>query len=159
MIGRMRSNEVFTRMSPEEVLAFLEQVRDEAPRVHTIALSAAAEAFKLRPQFLRRQPHARQAEWVRKALSRKVMAPVAEEVLAEYFLGHQNELLSEWLDALGLKHEEGVLQGEAKSPDKAELEEIIKEFRAGDAPERRELLLRAFAAQTSIDWPDLEAAL
>ena len=156
----MRSNEVFAQMSPEQVQTFLEEVREEAPKISNIALSAAAEAFKLRPAFLRRQPRPRQAEWVRRALGRKTMQPIAEEVLAEYFLDFQKDLLIEWIDLLGLEHEEGVLKGDAfESPKKTQLEKVVKEFRQGEMADRRELLLRAFAAQTSIDWPDLEALL
>jgi len=156
----MRSNEVFAQMPPEQVQSFLEEVREEATKISNIALSAAADAFKLRPAFLRRQPRPRQAEWVRRALGRRVMQPIAEEVLAEYFLEFQKDLLVEWLDALGVEHEDGVLKGEGlESPKKTKLQKVVKEFREGESPERRELLLRAFAAQTSIDWPELEALL
>ncbi len=156
----MRSNEIFASMSPEESLAFLQEIREEAPRVSRIALTAAAEAFKLRPQFLQRQPLQRQADWVRRALGRKMMIAVAEETLAEYFLEYHKDLLIEWLDVVGLEHEEGILQGDAfESPEKDEMQNMVTEFRAGEHPQRRDLLLKAFAAQTSIEWPELEALL
>lgn len=154
----MRSNEIFARMGPEAALAFLTEIHEQAPGVEEIALSAAAGAFRLRPIFLRRQPRKRQAEWMRQALSRAAMAALAEEVLAEYFLEYHGELLGEWLDALGLEHEKGVLaSATTECPKPAELAKIVAAFRTGANPERRELLMRAFAAQTSIDWPDLEA--
>lgn len=156
----MRSHEVFARMTPVEVEAFLTELRREAPPVSRMALAAAAGAFKLRPEFLRRQPAAKQAEWVRKALGRGTMASVAEEILAEYFLGHRKELLVEWLDALGLAHEEGVLeQATPPAPEPGRLREAFDAFASGENPERRRLLLRAFAAQSAIDWPDLDALL
>ncbi len=160
MLSAMRSNEVFAGMTPEESLAFLEAIRESAPKVCSIALTAAADAFKLRPQYLQRQPRKRQAEWMRKALGRRMMVPVAEEVLAEYFLEHQLELLTELLDAFGLEHEEGILQGsDFECPDKAVLEKAVEEFRGGEDKQHRELLLKAFAAQTSIEWPTLEGML
>ncbi len=147
-------------MTPEEALGFLEELRKEAPTVARIALSAASSAFKLRPQFLKKQPVARQADWMRKALSRVMMADAAEEVLAEYFLEQRNDLLTELLDALGVEHKEGKLKGpNPECPDAATLQKTLKKFRAGKDGERRELLLRAFAAQSSIDWPELEAQL
>jgi len=147
-------------MSPEAALTFLDEVHKQAPVVEEIALSAAAGAFRLRPVFLRRQPRKRQAEWVRQALARTAMAAVAEEVLAEYFLEYHSELLGEWLDALGLEHEKGVLKGAAPAcPKPADLARIVAEFRTGEEPERRELLMRAFAAQSAIDWPEFEALL
>ncbi|MEX2208735.1 MAG: hypothetical protein WEF50_21170 [Myxococcota bacterium] len=156
----MRSNEIFSRMTPEAALAFLNEVHETAPAVEEIALSAAAGAFRLRPVFLRRQPRKRQAEWMRQALARTAMAAVAEEVLAEYFLEYHPDLLAELLDALGLEHEKGVLKSNApECPKPAELAKLVAAFRTGKDPERRELLMRAFAAQSSIDWPDLEALL
>ena len=110
--------------------------------------------------FLRRQPRKRQAEWMRQALSRTAMAAVAEEVLAEYFLEYHSDLLAEWLDALGLEHEKGVLATSSpECPKPADLATTVAAFRQGKDPERRELLMRAFAAQSSIEWPDLEALL
>jgi len=156
----MRTNEIFARMSPEVALAFLDEIHKEAPGVEEIALSAAAGAFRLRPVFLRRQPRKRQAEWMRQALARAAMAPVAEELLAEYFLEYHADVLAEFLDALGLEHEKGVLASSApECPKPDELAKVIATFRKGQDPERRELLMRAFAAQSSIDWPDLESLL
>jgi hypothetical protein len=156
----MRSHEVFARMTPVQAEAFLNELRREAPPVSQMALAAAAGAFKLRPAFLKRQPPAKQADWMRKALGRGTMASVAEEILAEYFLGHQKSLLVEWLDAIGLEHEEGVLKaGAPAAPDRTRLQEAVEKFASGEHPERRRLLLAAFAAQSAIDWPELEALI
>jgi hypothetical protein len=157
----MRSNEVFAQMTPEQATAFLEELVQKAKPVAALALNAAAQAFKLRPQFIRKQPRARQASWMRQALGRNVGAAMAEEVLAAYFLEHQKEMLIELLDALGIKHEEGQLVEETPpaQPDRGKLEQVVADFRKGADPERRELLLRAFAAQAGIDWPELERIL
>jgi len=156
----MRSHEVFARMTPGRAEAFLAELRREAPPVSQMALAAAAGAFKLRPTFLKRQPPGKQAEWVRKALARGTMATVAEEILAEYFLGHHKSLLVEWLDAIGLEHEEGVLKASTPPPPEADsLQKAFDAFCGGDNPERRRLLLSAFAAQSAIDWPELESLL
>jgi hypothetical protein len=156
----MRSHEVFARMSPTQIQAFLAELRAEAPQVSQMALAAGAGAFKLRPAFLKRQSPAKQAEWVRKALARGAMATVAEEILAEYFLGRHKPLLVEWLDAVGLEHDEGVLKTNAPPPpDPGLLRKAFDTFSSGENPERRRLLLLAFAAQSAIDWPELEALL
>ena len=68
------------------------------------------------------------------------------------------ELLTEWLDCVGLEHDEGILKDEnPRSPAKQKLAEATEKFLAGDQAEDRELLLRAFAAHSAIDWPDLAA--
>lgn len=154
----MRSNEIFAAMSGEEALGFLEEMRSEAPEVAKIALAAAAEAFRLRPEFLKRQPRPRQAEWMRRALGRTIGAPLAEEVLATYFLENELDLLIELLDALGVEHDEGKLaQEEPTCPEPKALEKAVQKFLGGSDKGKRQLLLHAFAAQSSVEWPDLEA--
>jgi len=156
----MRSNEIFAGMSGEEALSFLEEMRESAPDVAKLALAAAAEAFRLRPEFLKRQPRPRQAEWMRRALGRTVGARLAEEVLATYFLEHQKDLLIELLDTLGVPHEEGRLEQEnPPAPEGAALAKAVEKFRSGSDPADRLFLLRSFAAQSAIEWPPLDAIL
>ena len=84
----------------------------------------------------------------------------AEEMLAIYFLECRRPLLVEWLDAVGLPHEEGVLKDERpEQPDAAKLGEAAASFLAGDEPEIRRLLLLSFSAQGPIEWPALDALL
>ena len=157
MMRPMRSNEIFSQMTPDAALAFLDGSIAGAGGGDR-ALGGRS-AFRLRPVFLRRQPRKRQSEWMRQALARNAFAAVAEEVLAEYFLEYHAELLGELLDAFGLEHEKGVLKEpndifrRAKRPD--DLDGALPAHRGqrGVAPR---LLLRAFAAQSAIDWPDLK---
>ena len=156
----MRSNEVFARVSKEGAASFLAELREHSPATATVALGAAAAAFKLRPQFLKKQSRERQADWARRALARPGSAEIAEEVLAGYFLDVRGELLVELLDGLGVEHDEGRLQQpEPPQPDAKKLGEAVGAFREGEDAAVRELLLLAFAAQSSIDWPELEALL
>jgi hypothetical protein len=144
-------------MTPERAELLLADMKQVAPGAGAVALAAAAQAFRLRPQFLRGQPRKRQAEWMRKALCRPTAAPVAEEVLAEYFLAGRKPLLVELLDALGIPHDDGALrEASPPCPPAATLEPAVAKFRAGAEPELRELLLAAFAAQSAIDWPALD---
>jgi hypothetical protein len=163
----MRAYQVFGRMSDEEAARFLAVLAEKAPAFHVQALGAAAAAMRARPQFVMKQSHEKRAQGVRRALARVGASPVAEELLAVYFLDCRRELLVEWLDALGLEHEEGMLKAdEPPEPDPKQLARKVEAFRAaagaagepGDRAER-DLLLRAFAAQTAIDWPALERLL
>ncbi len=147
-------------MSAEEAAEFYEELREESPATAQVALGAAANAFKLRIQYLTQQPRKKQADWIRRALSRPRSASIAEEVLASYFLEVQEDLVKELLDLLGIAHEDGQLEDAnppAPPPDK--LEAAVETFRAGEESGLRELLLRAFAAQSAIDWPELDKLL
>ena len=163
----MRAYQVFGRMNDAEASRFLAVLAEKAPAFHVQALGAAAAAMRARPQYLMRQPHEKRAELVRRALARVAASDVAEELLAVYFLDCRKELLVEWLDAVGLEHEEGTLEGGCTAlPGGAQLAKARRALprrREGDGEPgdraERELLLRAFAAQTAVDWPALEKLL
>ena len=158
----MKPYQVFARMEAGRAERVLGAILDESPGVYTQAVAAAAATMKARPQFMMKQPPEKRARLIRQALSRVAASPIAEEVLATYFLEIKKELLTEWLDTLGLEHEDGALQAEAPDcPARADLEKALASYRKGEGDEAddRELLLAAFAAQSAIDWPDLEQLL
>jgi thermostable 8-oxoguanine DNA glycosylase len=97
---------------------------------------------------------------MRRALARVTNAEAAEEVLAQYFLEARQELLVELLDALGVKHEDGRLEEPVSPPPTAaKLKKTVAKFQKGQERDKRDLLLRAFASQSAIDWPELDALL
>ncbi len=154
----MRSYQVFAGMAPDQAQSMLRAVAEQSPVMFAQALQAASSAMKARPVYLKRQPFERRAEAVRRALARVAANPIAEELLAVYFLECRRELLVEWLDAVGIEHDEGSLESDAPpEPPEKQLKEAAKKFRSrGDDPDR-ELVLRAFAAQGAIEWPALDA--
>lgn len=147
-------------MTAAQSEAICAALADEAPGVYTQALAAAGAAMKARPAYLKKQTPERRAQAIRRALARVVAADLAEQVLAAYYLECRKELLLDWLDTLGLEHDDGSLSESAPAePEAAALRKAVEAFRGGDDPADRELLLRAFAAQSAIDWPGLEALL
>lgn len=154
----MRCFEVFAAMPREQAREVLREIRERAPAGFQQALLLACGVMRSRPVYLRRLPFEKQADLVRGALARVASNTVAEEMLAIYFLECHRSLLVEWLDAVGLAHKDGVLEDERPSqPDEAKLGEVIERFLAGENPDLRRLLLRAFCAQEPIEWPALDA--
>lgn len=154
----MKAYQVFARMTPERTHLLLESLREGAPGVYMQALAAASAWLRARPQFVLKQSPDKRAKLVRQALARFSTSIVAEEVLAAYFLQVKKPLLVEWLDAVGLEHEDGGLKSDAPpEPARSVLEKAVAAYRAKpDDAADRELLLEAFAAQSAIDWPVLE---
>ncbi len=156
----MRPHEIFARMSPERAESFFEILAEKSPGMFMQAVHAAAGAMKSRPQFLLKQSFPKQAAAVRRAFSRVAAGTVAEEILATYFLECRSEVLTDWLDRIGLEHEDGILKdGNPPQPSEADLQKHVSAYRGKDRDPDRELLLQAFAAQSSIDWPALSALL
>lgn len=153
----MRPHQIFAAMSQEKCGQVMERIAKESPEALKQTVAAAAIALKFRPQFLLKQPLEMRVASVRRALSRASANALAEEVLAVYFLKCRLDLLKEWLDLVGLEHEDGILKADVvPSPAEGELREKVARFRGADGDDDRELLLRAFAAQTAIDWPALD---
>ena len=156
----MRAHQIIAAMSQERFEALLGELNAENPEVIQGTTAAAAQVLKFRPKFLMKQPPAKRMKSVRQAISRVTANHLAEELLAVYFLKIQLGLLTEWLDLMGLEHEEGILtQDEAPCPDAAELQTKVDQFLAAGDEEDRELLLRVFSAQAAIDWPALDEIL
>ena len=156
----MKAHQVFSRMSEARTLEMLTKVYEKLPGVYNQAVGAACVTLKARPQFMMKQSKETRAKFVRQALSRWAAAPIAEEVLAAYFLEVRRDLLTEWLDALGVEHENGILkQDNPAEPPREKITDAIAKFRAGDGAEDRQLLLEAFAAQSAVEWPALDALL
>ena len=156
----MRSFQIFTSLPPERATALLRALSEKVPLVFAQALGAACIALRSRPVYLQRQPFEKRAEAIRRALARVAADPVAAEVLAAYFLECRKPLLVEWLDEVGIEHEEGALRSEAPpAPPDAKLREAAQKFLGADEDPDRRLLLRAFAAQEAISWPALDALL
>ena len=158
-------------MSAEHAVHFCRGLSESAPASYAQALALAGAAMRARPVFLKKQPFERRAEAIRRGLARVASNDLAEEFLAVYFLECRQGLLVEWLDSLGIAHEDGVLEDdEVPAPDDATLRAAVDTFRGSGSPDDgepgdaaapgeagdRALLLQAFSAQRSVDWPLLE---
>jgi len=156
----MRAYQIFAAMTPERAYQVLDTLRESSPAVYTQAVAAASAALKARPRFLMGLAPEKRAQLMRRALARVATSELAEEVLAAYFLEARKELLVEWLDAVGVEHDDGTLKSDRpECPAREKLDAAVAKFLSGDDEPDRQLLMRAFAAQSAVDWPDLEASL
>jgi hypothetical protein len=155
----MRPHQIFAAMSQEKSEQIMAKISEEAPDVFRQTVTTAATNLKFRPQYLWKQPIEKRVSAVRRVLARAGSNALAEELLAVYFLKCRLELLTEWLDMMGLEHEDGMLTGEeTPCPDAADLEKKVAKFRA-NGDEDCDLLLRVFAGQAAIDWQPLDEIL
>ncbi len=156
----MRAYQIFAALPSEHAVSVLQAVRSAAPAAFQQALAATAAALHARPVFLARKPAPEQCQAIRRTLARVASNALAEELLAVYFIECKKELLREWLDAVGVEHEDGVLKTDRPpQPPVKKLRAAVQKFRTSEASADRELLLRTFAAQAAIEWPELEALL
>ncbi len=154
----MRCFEIFAALPREQAHAVLREIREKAPAGYRQSLLLACGVLKMRPVYMNKLAFEKQADSIRRALSRVASNAVAEEMLAVYFLECRRPLLIEWLDGIGLAHEDGVLKDDHPAqPEEAKLRAAVETFLAGEDAADRRLLLRAFGAQGPIEWPILDA--
>lgn len=152
-----RSNDVFRHLTEEEMQALVGEMRDELRPLYKELERVAATTLKLRPVFLGRQPFPKRCEMIRKAMALKVNAEEAGDMLAAFFMERYQEDVVELLDAFGVEHEDGALKDTApKQPAKKKLSKVTEDFRQGDKALMRGVLIKAFAAQSAVDWPALD---
>ena len=156
----MRPHQIFAGMPADGAEAFFTRIAEQSPALFAQLVQAAAAAFKSRPQFLMKQPFERRAANVRPARARGGADALAGGTRAGYVLEGRKDIVTAWLDRVGLPHEEGVLKQERPAePIVEDLDARVREFRDEHRDPDCDLLLRAFAAQASIDWPHLDTLL
>jgi hypothetical protein len=147
-------------MTNEECLAFFQGLRDEVRPLYKQAEIVSAASLRVRPVFLGKQPFPKRCEMMRKALALKINADASGEILATYIMDKHNQELGELLDLLKIEHEEGSLKStNPPQPDEKLIKSATKKFLAGEKPELRSVILKAFAGQSAIDWPALDELL
>ena len=77
-------------------------------KLYKAALEAVAQARKVRAVFLERQPRPERLETLISALSRPALSMASDTLLRNWLLKQHAALLCDFLNALGIAHENGV---------------------------------------------------
>jgi hypothetical protein len=113
-----------------------------------------AKALKFRPQAIRKLPMPRRAKQARAILLAKSNAELAYEFFGSYLLRNHKELVTGFLDATGVPHEDGMIARlEAAIPAADRLAATIADLDRKFPPEDVTLYLAMCAQQ----WPQVSA--
>jgi hypothetical protein len=150
---------IWGSMSDEAAATVLGDVKRESPEMYREALNAAAGSLKMRPQVLRQQPGPRQAATIRRALTQVNQQDLGAHLLIEWLTKSQKSMLGQFLDDLGISHEEGTVKEDlGAEPETERLSAAIKRLNESFPPEHVRIYLSAFCVITADDWerlPDL----
>jgi hypothetical protein len=153
----MKSYQLFEAMPAGlagEILGYIQ--REQSPVFKSVVQSLASQR-KLRPVFIERKPPAERYDWIRAALSRKPNDTLAAHLLQGWLLGARKEMLCDFLDSLGIKHEDdGTVEQLPDSPAPEELRQAIALLLGKFPRELVALYLHAFHdMDSSVTWPPL----
>jgi len=156
----MQANDIFHSISPALAETIFRYFREEERDAYRSAIANLAEARKLRPVFIQKKPVSEQMAWMRKQLAQKSQATVAEHLLQIWLVKDRPDMLVDFLDAVGIKHD-----------GKGEVEELPDELEADKVREGAETLLKEYPAeevavylhlfqlQRPEGWPEIESLL
>jgi len=146
-------------MSPalaNDILSFIFESDKPAYRA---TLAAVAEARHVRPIFLERQPRAERHTAMLSALTRPQRETAAAAFIRAWLVKKHAVMLVDFLNALEIKNENGVVEDLPSAMDDARLKAAV-EILLGKYPhEVVAVYLNAFNDMNAAGWPNLKALL
>ena len=155
----LTSHELFGFMSANlanEILGFTHE-SDKTP--YKATLSAVAQARHVRPVFLERQPRAQCHAAIISTLSRPALEAAAATLVRVWLVKKQRPMLVDFLNALGLPNNEGVVDDLPAALDDARLKSAIDTLLAKYPGEAVAVYLNAFNDMNEANWTNLKSLL
>jgi hypothetical protein len=131
---------------------------EEGAEAHQLeAIVALAQRLKFRPKSIQGLPVDRRARQL--AGLTDVSDGIATRALIAYHFAHARPLMSAFLDAAGLAHDNGLITEDPKAPDSARLRTAVDEIRRSFAQEDLDLYLRTLLVLDGDTWAGLAELL
>ena len=155
----LTSHELLGFMSPTLALDILTYAYETDKPLYRATLGAVAEARKLRPVFLERQPRPQRHAAMLATLARPALDMVAANLIRTWLLKKHKQMLTDYLDALGIAHQEGVVEDLPPAMDDAKVRAAVDALLAKHPPEAVAVYLNAFNEMNEVEWPSLKTML
>jgi hypothetical protein len=143
-------------MTDETAATILGDVKRETPDLYREAIAKTAGAFRMRPEVLRTQPLPRQAASIRRALTQVTQQDLGAHILIDWLTKTQKPMLIQFLSALGIAHEDGMVKEDVgPQPDQEALRAAVANLRSSFPPDTVRVYLQAFSVITAAEWEEL----
>jgi hypothetical protein len=155
----LASHELLGFMSPTLALEILTYAYETDKPLYRAAMGAVAQARKVRPVFLERQPRAQRDATLLATLTRPALDLVTGNLIRAWLLKKQNAMLVDFLDGLGIAHKDGVVEDLPESVEDAKLQSTVEMLLGKYPSETVAVYLNAFKDMNEVDWPALKTLL
>jgi hypothetical protein len=155
----LKSHELLGFMSPglaNEIISFA--FENEKPSYRAV-LATVAEARHVRLVFLERQPRAQRHAEMLATLTRPALDQAAATLLRIWLVKKQTAMLVDFLTALGIPNENGVVEDLPANMDDAKLKSAVDGLLAKHPPEAVAVYLNAFNDMNEANWTSLKQLL
>jgi len=155
----LTSHELLGFMSPALATEILTYAYESDKPLYRATLGAVAEARKLRPVFMERQPRTERHAAMIQTLARPSLDLVTGNLIRSWLLKKYNSMLCDFLNALGITHKEGVVEDLPAEMDDAKLRAAVEALVAKYPGEVVGVYLNAFNEMNEVNWPNLKTIL
>ena len=152
-------HEIFAFMPASLGQEILDNLFTSDKATYRVALNAVAEARKVRPVYLERQPRTQRHGIMVTVLGTVRLEEVAAIVLRTWLLKSQSAMVSEFLDLMGIPHQAGVVEKLPDSVDDGKLKSAIENLLAKYPHPKVAVYLHAFYSTNDPHWLNLDALL
>jgi len=143
----MAPNEIFAKMTQESASEILSFLFENEKGLYKATIEALAKQRNLRPVFVERKPRAERFEWMKGALGRPASGAIAAHLLQVWLIGAHSKLLCDFLDGLGIEHDEnGTVETLPPAPEKEKLAPVIDQLLQKYPAETVAIYFHAFQA-------------
>jgi hypothetical protein len=155
----LTSHELLGFMSPALANEIIQFMFDSEKPTYRATMTAVAEARHLRPVYLERQPRSQRHTTMLATLSRPSLEVAAANFIRTWLMKKHKAMLVDFLNALGIKNEEGVVESLPETMDDAKLRAAVESLLAKYPPEAVAVYLNAFNDMNEANWANLKTLL
>lgn len=155
----LKSHELLGFMSPGLAAEIVTHAFEADKPLYRTTLAAVAEARKVRPVFLERQPKTQRHTTMLSTLTRPSLEPVTANLLRAWLLKKYNGMLVDFLNSLEIQHKDGVVEDLPAAMDDAKLKASVDALVSKYPPEVVAVYLNAFNEMNEVEWVNLKAML
>jgi hypothetical protein len=155
----LTSHELLGFMSPALAADILQFTFESDKPAYKATLAAVAQAKHVRPVFLEHQPREARHVSMLSVLTKPQMDAAAAALLRAWLVKKHKAMLVDFLNALDIPNEEGVVEDLPAGMDDAKLKAAV-DILAGKYPhEVVAVYLNAFNDMNTANWPNLKTML
>lgn len=155
----MTLNEIVGFMPPALANEILDDTFTEDKPLYRAITAEVAGALKQRPVFFERKPRAERNKIILDMLTRPRMQSTAATLLRGWLVKTEPQMLSDFLDALGIEHKNGVVEDFPETVEEEKLNAAVEKLLSTYPHEKVIVYLNSFSAMNDAPWESLTKKL
>ena len=155
----LNSHELLGFMSPALATDILQFTFESDKPAYKATIAAVAQAKHVRPVFLERQPRESRHLTMLAVLTKPQLDGAAAALLRAWLVKKHKAMLMDFLNALDIPNEEGVVENLPAAVDDAKLKAAVELILGKYPHEVVAVYLNAFNDMNTANWPNLKTML